>query len=444
MINQILETLASESSTNKKLDILTSYKDNELLKKACFNALNPLINYYIVKIPEYSNVSNDYTLYEALEMLDVLSNRIVTGNDAIDYLKSILEGLSTEDAKVLEKVIKRDLRCGVSIQTVNKVWKNLIPTFPYMRISLPSQIKMDKINWKNGLYSQLKEDSLFANINYDIDGNIKIFSRNGSEFPVGSFENICDNIKAGFIKGFQYHGELLVEKSGTLLPREIGNGILNSVLQGGQFEDNVYPVYHCWDTIPLDIVAPKCKYNVPYSERYKSLKEQCETIKNAYVQLVETRIVYSMEEALEHYKEVLAKGLEGTILKFPEAIWKDGTSKEMIKLKLEVDVDLNMVGFIEGNGKNADTFGSIICESSDGLLSVNVSGFTDDMRKMIWDNRDDMMGKIITVKSNNIMKPSENNENHSLFLPRFVEIRNDKDYADGLESIFEQFESAMK
>ena len=37
-INQIFDEIANESSTNKKVEILSKYKDNELLKKVLYLA----------------------------------------------------------------------------------------------------------------------------------------------------------------------------------------------------------------------------------------------------------------------------------------------------------------------------------------------------------------------------------------------------------------------
>jgi hypothetical protein len=88
-------------------------------------------------------------------------------------------------------------------------------------------------------------------------------------------------------------------------------------------------------------------------------------------------------------------------------------------------------------------FGSITCQSSDSKLVVNVSGFTDDLRKDIFNRKDELYGTIVTVRSNNIMPPTSSNVYYSLFLPRFVEFRKDKTEADSLERVQDQFDSAM-
>jgi DNA ligase-1 len=105
---------------------------------------------------------------------------------------------------------------------------------------------------------------------------------------------------------------------------------------------------------------------------------------------------------------------------------------------------LVITGWRPGKNKNKDLFGSLICESSDGLLEVAVSGFTDGHRKEIFESIDSYIGTIMSVDSNMIMEPSRDGKKWSLFLPRFAEFRKDKSEADSLDKIKEQFEAAIE
>jgi len=316
---------------------------------------------------------------------------------------------------------------------------------------LPKHTKMDKFDWKNGVFSQLKADGMFANVNLYADGGVELYSRSGSVFPMEQFKGLADEIANTFVYGTQTHGEVLVKRDGEVLPREIGNGLLNSVLKGGEFAANEQPILLVWDQIPLEEVYPGNKYNTGYAKRFERLRLQLHDDNTPnLIELIETRIVHSLEEAHEHYAEMLAAGFEGTIIKDRGAIWEDTTSKSQVKYKLEIDVDLEIVGFTEGNGKNAGTFGAITCKTSDGELVVNVSGFKDKKQKgvltrqEISDMRDELIGTIMAVKSNNLMKPTKSNPKYSLFLPRFCEFRSDKSVADSLQRVQEQFENAVK
>jgi len=302
---------------------------------------------------------------------------------------------------------------------------------------------MEDWDWSKGIYSQTKADGMFGNVNVREDGFVWATSRGGTLFPGGSL-GIEDQLGATFDKGTQTHGEFTLYVDGVMQSREIGNGVFNSLLKGGSLEPGQKVHYDCWDQIPLSAAVPKGKYEVPYKERFANLKRQVEVKVQPDICLTETRIVYSMEEARKHYKEHRARKLEGTICKSSDAFWKDGTSKDQVKQKEEIDVELRVKGFNPGKGKNAGTFGSIQCESECGLLEVNVSGMSDEMRLAIHLDRANWPGKIITARSNSLLAPSKGKKNGlwSMFLPRLIEERADKTVADTLEQIQAQFKAA--
>lgn len=443
-ISAILEQLSNEPKTNAKLQILTNNYDNELLKKVFTYTLTPSINYYIKKIPAYtSNSSNSLTLDEAINKLEQLMDRTYTGHAGINHLVSILENVSSEDADVISKIIKRDLRCGANTASVNKIWKDLIPEYPYMRCSSLKGSDIKKMNWKKGVYSQLKADGRFNNANKVDKDDIQLVSRSGIPIPNEKVQNIIDVIKKYLPDDTQTHGEILVRRNGVILEREIGNGIINSVVKGGDFEPGDEPVYMVWDQIPLSQSTPNNKYHVTYSDRLKNLQTQCDAIpeEERCIYVIETRIVHTVDEAIEHFQEMLLQGLEGTVLKDPDAIWEDTTSKRQIKLKLVVDdIDLEFVQFNPGTGKNASTFGSMLLKSGDDLLEVNITGLTDKLRKELFE-ADEL--NIITIKANAVMGAKASGKKASLFLPRFKCARDDKTTADTLQEIRDKFESAI-
>lgn len=450
-MSQILTLLNNLQSTSSRLEkeaILRSEQDNALLKRVIDFALSPYIQFYIRKIPQYARGTDTANLTWALDKMVDLSSREVTGNAAIDHLTYILSSLTPEDALVVERIVQKDLKCGVSDSTVNKIWPGIVADFPYMRCCLPKDAKLANFNWKDGVYSQVKADGMFANVNVFADGAVTILSRSGSVFPMEKFADLEKEIRAKLQPDTQSHGEVLVLVDGVVAAREIGNGIINSVLKGGDFADNEVPMLLLWDQIPQSSVVSGGQYNIPYEVRLRNLTKQLTD--SSMLKLIDTRIVHSMDEAMVHYGEVLADGGEGTILKDCDAIWKDTTSKQQVKLKLEVTVDLKIVGFTEGKGKNADTFGSITCESCDGELVVNVSGFKDKKqrgiltRAEIHEIRDTLVGTVMSVTSNNIMPPTKTNPKYSLFLPRFAEFRTDKVVADSLQQIKDQFANAVK
>ena len=134
-VYETLKELKATPSTNDKLEILKNNKDYTLLKDVLVAALNPDINYWIKKIPDYEQrfgFDDVQDLQWGLDSLDKLSNRTYTGHQGIEFLKNILENLFVEDAYVIERIIGRDLRCGTGRTLSNKAWKKLIPEMKVM------------------------------------------------------------------------------------------------------------------------------------------------------------------------------------------------------------------------------------------------------------------------------------------------------------------------
>ena len=288
---------------------------------------------------------------------------------------------------------------------------------------------------------------MFVNVTHYEQGKVSILSRQGTEFPLTEFQEIVNTIIENVPVGYQLHGELLCvsgESPASYLPREEGNGILNSVAKGGKVPEGISLRFVAWDIVDYDTIVNKTTSSKTYYDRYNRLTTHLQYVVNNSVKVVPTRFVYSKEQALEHYSEMLAQGKEGTVLKSCDFKWKDGTSKEQLKLKLEVDVDLVITGFTQGEGKYSHLFGSVSCETIDGLLKVNVSGMPDKMREYLSEHREESIGKVMCVRGNMLMKPSKSNDKYSIFLPRCVEVREDKVVADSLVQVIEQFDNAIK
>ena len=380
-IHKFLESLASNNSRNFKIDQLNANSDNEVLREVVRKALDPFTQFYIRKIPEYTLDKHTTTLENAINGLSDLSTRRVTGNAAIEYLRMLLSSVSTDDAKVIERIIAKDLKCGVDVSTANKVWKNLIAEYPVMLCSPFEQKLVDKIQFP--AYVQTKMDGMRFNAIVR-DGKCEFRSRNGKEI------NLLGNLEEDFIAmangvNCVFDGELLVKDKGIVLDRQTGNGILNKANKGTIKTDEARKVHATiWDLIPYDdFTLGVCK--VPYSQRLESLCVMMDVYKPKKVGLVDRWEVATIEEANTLFEGLLADGQEGIILKCRNGIWEDKRSKTQIKFKGELECDLKIVSVEEGKGKAAGMLGAIICVSADGVVKVNVgSGFTEEHRKKYW------------------------------------------------------------
>ena len=188
-----------------------------------------------------------------------------------------------------------------------------------------------------------------------------------------------------------------------------------------------------WDLIPyVQFTDGYCQ--TPYAKRFSTLEQIVNKQKpeGKKIWIVSSEIVQTIEEAQSIFQNYLSLGHEGIILKDGSGVWEDKRSKTQIKFKGELECDLKIVAVEEGSGKAAGMLGAIVCESADGILKVNVgSGFSDAQRKQYW--KENLVDKIVAVKYNARIKNKQGEE--SLFLPVFVEIRDDKDVADSSKII---------
>lgn len=443
------------AATSSKLEKEALFKEagsqSSLFMKSAIYCYDSFKNYGISNAPHKTpgialggNGLEDAVVWKTL---DELVSRDLSGNSARDKVQALVNLLDEPSAEVFRRIINKDMRAGFGESTINRCFKSSLREFPYMRCSLPDKSNMPKWDWSVGIISQEKADGMFGNVNLDEKGFLWITSRAGTPFPAGCL-GIEEDMAKVLQKSTQTHGEFIVYEAGVLMPREKGNGVLNSLLSGGPLEADQRVVFEAWDQIPLNAVFPKGKYLTPYKSRLSSLGSQAVVAQRSgivSVKLIPTRIVRTKADAYAHYKELLSKHKEGTVCKHPDAIWKDGTSTDQVKLKLEVDVELRVVGFIPAapGTKHEATFGSLLCQSECGKLKVGVSGFTDAKRLVIHSDPDRFLNSIMTIRANSLMTPDEGDEDHSLFLPRFIEDREDKTVADDLEKIRDIFRNAM-
>jgi ATP-dependent DNA ligase len=291
---------------------------------------------------------------------------------------------------------------------------------------------IDKVKFP--AYVQLKVDGMRFNAIVR-EGKVEFRSRNGKEIHLlGNLEKEFAAL-AGDVDCV-FDGELCVMLPGDcqFVDRQTGNGILNKANKGTISESEAAMVHATvWDVIPyIYFVDGYCP--TPFSTRFGSLQKLIEkqSSKDKRIWLVASETVNTIDDANVIFNDYLSKGLEGIILKDGSGVWEDKRTKSQIKFKGELECDLKIVAVEQGTGKYQGMLGAIVCESSDGVVKVNVgSGFNDAHRKTLTEK--DLLGKIVAVKYNARIKNKSGEE--SLFLPIFIEVREDKNIADSSKEI---------
>jgi hypothetical protein len=446
-IKEILDEIAEISGKNDKLKALSKYKDNELLKRVIYLAHSPRIKYFIKQIPEYPTPRGDMGLDSALEGLNELSNRKITGHSAIGYLVHLLSSCTQDDAYVIERIIDKNLKIGMD-SGINKAIPNLIEETGYMGC-VPFNEKRAKSFFDGGksVLSEVKADGRYVNI-IITSGDVDLTSRQGEPSFLGDCDLTRELSKLG---DCVLNGELLMKHT----PRLIANGIIASIIdykvkfdsRSEQENKKKYDTFikekgmtieealeliqlKVWDILSIDEFY-NLKSSIKRIDRLNQLKNTIKDSEN--ILIIEHKIVSSYEEAMKHFTEMLEKGEEGTVLKTLDGSWKNGKPVWQLKLKLEMDLDLKIIGFNYGTKgtKNENVISSITCESSCGKLTARAQGLKEDIMLYVTENQDKLLGTILEVKCNGLS--SNSNGGNSVFYPTAKEFRTDKTEANTFE-----------
>lgn len=68
-----------------------------------------------------------------------------------------------------------------------------------------------------------------------------------------------------------------------------------------------------------------------------------------------------------------------------------------MKVKKFYDFDLQVIGYEEGTGRNKGRLGAFVVDYKGNQVKVG-SGYSDEERINFWNNRDELIGRVITVK----------------------------------------------
>ena len=457
-----LNTLQETNSTNEKVELLKAYLPDKLFNLVVRIALQPTLKYKIKKLPTPQPVSGKNELKDLFGLLQLIAGQSGVSKADKEAVSNMAASFDKETWEVVQRIVKKDLRCGTTATLINRAaTTRLIKVMPYMRYKSDKHLK--KMLFP--LMAQLKCDGTFVNLLVKAGGKLQFLTRNAS--PVFQLTHLKEEIK--HIKkftGYVFHCELLVwnEDYTKFLDRKTGNGIISKCIKKTCPTELLERIaIRVWDVVPeYDFWNGRC--DAPYRDRFDDLHTYVKVVGNSrYMSIVESRYVYTMEQADKFYKDMRRQGEEGAVLKNDHGPWHHNTggSKYGCKMKSIKEAELVVTGWSFGDStkKYRTVLGTVHCETADGLLKVNVSGFTDKERGVLCvknkpqyeiidgekiavpnqtqlDRWDDYCarGKILEVEYESVIQDKDTKE-YSLFLPRSVSFRQDKDEADTLQHL---------
>lgn len=414
----ILKQIELTSSRNEKEQILENNKQNILFKDIIQFIFNPYIVTGIsskkikkIKTPKVTTQK----INTVQDLIKYLSDNNTGSDENISQVLTFIQSQLIELQEDYIKLTTKSFKIGITAKTINKTFgKNFIPEF---NVQLADKYFDCENKVKGEFIITTKLDGNRIVAIKQSESNIKFFSRQGQ--PIEDLVEIEEELKRLPV-GYVYDGELLatnIEKlsSKDLYRKTMQIGRKDGIKKGLEF--------HMFDIITIDSFT-KGIDKTPCFKRKELLHNILSKLDLKHI--VEVSMLYQGEDkemVIKLLNEAKARDEEGVMLNLSNAPYECKRSKGILKVKVMQDSDLLVVGFEEGDGKLKGSLGRINVKFKNNIVGVG-SGFSEKMRKEIFNNQDKYINKIAKIQYFEVSM-NEKTQLESLRFPVFIEWRFD-------------------
>jgi DNA ligase-1 len=399
-------------------------------------AYDALRTFGVKKVPliedEDNSEDSSFTWERFCSIATQLENRTLTGNEA----KAVLLA-SADIAPVREwntwyrRILLKDLKCGVSETTINKILeKNGARAKPYIIPVFSCQLAKNgddhpkKMAGPKLLDVKLDGVRIISILNKN-KNTVTQYSRDGrlnENFPAisSALAKLLPVIKESMV----FDGEVVSRSFQALMKQ----------LNRKEDVDTADAKLALFDCLPLsDFVAGEC--NLTQVQRHDALVEFMPLLEQASngVVYVIPKLVVNLDTAegqqvfKEFNSETVEAGYEGIMIKDPDATYRTKRTDAWLKMKPFITVDLEVIGVEPGKPESrfVNTLGGLVCRGRDQEreILVNVgSGFSEELRDEIWNNQQSVIGRIVEIKGDALTR-SQDSDTYSLRFPVFMQFR---------------------
>lgn len=419
---EILTRLKEISGSKAKIKFLKKH-DSELLRNIIKGALDPRTTYGVKQYDFSSTPAEHQSFFHEDRwmwcVLTELSRRSITGGKAQEAITKASNQLNEQQRYVFARILDKDLKCGVSVKTANKAFPDLIPVWEMQKAA---NIDFDKVTYP--CIAEIKENGRGNNA-IVVGREVTHHSNEGRDWEPG-----------------QYFNEELIKISGGLpviffgeVRGRSGKGVDQykaSQTFKGKNPDMSDAVFVIWDMLMLgEFKRKSVSPNRTQAVRSRRLREaireyQLNNDQDEYkIRFIKQRVINSKKELIAYYNKVLRRGGEGLIVKNMDATYKFTRNNNWMKLKESNTADLKIVAVKQGKSNLKGTLGSVTVKRDGVKVDCPMGkGVTRDDARRMWKaykkDKKTLIGRIAEVSYQNVTPDG------SLFLPKFLQIREDK------------------
>jgi DNA ligase-1 len=416
----VIRSLEDHPSRLNKEAIIEAERDNAELFEGFQLALSPFITFGVKKVPSHGGPDGQGLPWDAFrELCNLLATRQLTGDDARTAIELALSASTQKQWNDwYRRILIKDLRCGVSEKTINKIVKNAVPLFECM-LAHDGANHEKKVAGKKLLEPKLDGVRVLTIVDCEARTVIQ-YSRNGKVLE--NFSHITAGLLAhidDFERSFVLDGEIVSTSFQALMKQ----------VHRKSDADASDAVLMLFDILPLtefkngtSTLGQRRRSN--FLKQFKSTFDKVGNI--GIVPQIEVDLDTAVGEMqfVDFNKEALKNKYEGIMIKDLDAKYVCKRHVAWLKQKPFIEVSLEITDVEEGTGKNEGRLGALVCSGVDDgkTIVVNVgSGFTDDQRIEFWADRDSLPGQIVEVRADAITQNQDGT--YSLRFPRFLRFR---------------------
>ena len=424
---QVISALELHNLRTNKEQIIEAQvqAQNTEFFEGCKLALDSMITFGVKQVSESNTDGPGLSWVGFLQLTDALMLRQLTGNAAQTAIAHARMKATKEQWNLwYRRILIKDLRCGVSEKTINKVVEKkyakdyAIPQF-VVQLAHDSSNHESKVSGEKLIEVKLDGVRVIA-IVYPT-GAVNLFSRNGKQLD--NFPLVEQQLKK--------HAIFFAEP--VVLDGEIMSASFQDLMKQVHRKSDVQSqdaVLNLFDILTLrEFQAGRSEHrqidrSVSLAHWYNQFADHMPNVTVVGQELVDLDSDAGQARFKQINQEAIAGGYEGIMIKDPNAVYECKRSVAWLKLKPFIEVSLEVLDVEEGTGRNQGRLGALVCSGQDDGRSITVncgSGFSDSDRGIFWESRSQLVGQIVEVRADAVTQNQDGT--YSLRFPRFLRFR---------------------
>lgn len=409
-----IRALQSITGVKAKQEFIKEHAGDDWFKRFLYYALNPVLTYNISEktLMDIGTLERSVLFADIFECCEYLSRIRGLDDATLRQVKAFLFQCDEISREVYTQLLSKTIRLGITAKTVNKIIPNLIPEW-----EVQQAYPIDKYPLKEGVEFWLtqKLNGVRATLY-----NGELIARSG--VPYTGLRHIVNTLKWVEEQGLVLDGELTLLNHEGLSDNEafrMSTGILNS-----DAENKTDILYTIFDAIPrFDFESANPR--TPYSRRRELLDRIADRVNaSEYVKILPVLYHGKDHKYIDLLLEKMVREDKEGLMLNTDVPYRRTRHNGILKIKRFYTMDLPIIAVEEGSGRLSGTLGALVLDYKGNAVKCG-SGFSDELREALWNDKDNIIGALCEVKYKEISSDKKTGL-ESLQFPVFVSLRTDK------------------